>query len=52
VELDCADRDLLFSDNYFPLDGRTERIITVERGKLDPAEAAALVQVRTLRDSY
>jgi len=52
VELDCADRDLLFSDNYFPLDGKTERIITVERGTLESSDIAKVVRLRSLRDCY
>lgn len=52
VELDCPDRDLLFSDNYFHLDGRTPRTVAVERGDLSPEEAAALVRIRSLRESY
>jgi beta-mannosidase len=52
VELDCADRDLLFSDNFFHLDGMRSRRITVERGELGPEEAAGKIRVRSLRDSY
>jgi beta-mannosidase len=52
VELDCAERDLWFSDNYFHLDGRLPRTIVVERGSLAPSEIAALIRVRSLRDTY
>lgn len=52
VELECDDRDLVFSDNFFHLDGKTTRRIVVERGKLAPEEAARQVKARSLRDSY
>lgn len=52
VELDCADRDLIFSDNFFHLDGKSARRIVVERGELAPEEADRLVKARSLRDSY
>lgn len=52
VELDCPDRDLLFSDNYFHLDGKTPKTVVVERGGLSPQEAPALLRTRSLRESY
>lgn len=52
VELEGVDRDLQFSDNYFHLDGRTERRVVVERGTLAPEEAASALRLRSLRDSY
>lgn len=52
VELEGIDEDLVFSDNYFHLDGRTPRSVTVERGTLDPGRLGAALRVRSLRDSY
>ncbi len=52
VRLECPDRDLLFSDNFFHLDGRTAKTVVVERGALDPAEAPRLLRLSSLRDTY
>ena len=52
AEIVCVDRDLLFSDNFFHLDGRSEKTVVVERGELLPEEAAKVLSVFSLRDSF
>ncbi len=52
VELCGSDRDLLFSDNFFHLDGRHSKTVRVERGDLKPSELSTVIRARSLRESY
>jgi beta-mannosidase len=58
VELDFADRDAVFSDNYFHLTGKEPKSITLWKsdirgvGFADAGELAGTLQLRSLRDTY
>lgn len=58
VELDFAESDAIFSDNYFYLSGTTPKKITVMKRDIkgmpmkDAGDLASKLQVRSLRDTY
>lgn len=52
VELDFSEIDLLFSENYFHLDGLGSRIITIEKGQWNHETLKKQIQVRSLFDTY
>ena len=52
VELDLAQKDVVFSDNYFHLDGQEKRVITVSKNEMTLNILNNELQVRSLADSY
>ncbi len=51
VEIDLADDDRVFSDNYFALDGQEERIVRCNGGSLTAAALERQLRVRSLYDA-
>ncbi len=58
VELDFADNDAIFSDNYFYLTDREDKVITLAKKDIrgeafkDAKDLKEKLQVRSLRDTY
>ena len=52
VELDLAQKDALFSDNYFYLDGQEKRVVTTSKNNLTVNILNNELQVRSLADTY
>jgi beta-mannosidase len=52
VELDFAQKDAIFSDNYFYLDGQEKRVVTTSKNNLTVSILNNELQVRSLADTY
>ena len=52
VELDLSQKDAVFSDNYFYLDGQEKRVITTSKNNLTLNILKNELQVRSLADAY